>query len=72
MENKTTGSTTPAEAKELLFKITTERLENSGYGDDTRALIRVFADKIGHSKDNKKNLKYLKQEIDFILEYEVN
>ena len=42
------------------------------YGDDLRAIIRAFADKFSNVENNNiKALKWLKQEIDFILQYEV-
>jgi len=41
-----------------------EEAENKGYGDDLRAVIRLFADSMGLS------LEKLKEEIDFILKYE--
>ena len=46
------------------------------YGDDIRAIIRAVADKIAsissqEELNDKNNLEYLKQEIDFILNYEL-
>lgn len=47
------------------------------YGDDLRAVIRAFADEVNRlgnifKENNKTNLKYIKEEIDFILKYEMN
>jgi len=50
------------------IKIT--KKDTEPYGDDLRAIIRAFADKI-FDKDNKKNLELLKEEIEFILNYEI-
>ena len=45
------------------------------YGDDLRAIIRAFADKIGINSledfNDKNNLEYLLNEIKFILEHEL-
>lgn len=46
------------------------------YGDECRALIRAFADKIAERTsqedlNDKNNLEYLRDEIDFILNYEL-
>ena len=49
----------------MKITITKEDVDNSGYGDDMRAIIRVFADKI------KLSLEELKEEIEYILDYEV-
>ena len=40
------------------------------YGDDIRAIIRAFADKITQGTD-KENLEFLLNEINFILKYEL-
>jgi len=41
-----------------------EEAENKGYGDDIRAVIKLFSDSIGMG------LKELKEEIEFIIKYE--
>lgn len=47
--------------KEMLYK----KAEEQGYGDDARAVIRLFSEIIGLN-----GLKGLREEIDFILKYE--
>lgn len=60
------------------FIITVDEILN--YGDDARAIIRAFADKIdlsileqqGKPSSNKDNLEALVNEIMFILRYEID
>jgi len=41
------------------------------YGDDERAIIRAFCERIAELETDKENLEYVINEINFILQYEL-
>jgi len=52
-------------------KFVIEKEDIEIYGDDGRAIIRAFCDKIGDKGSDKENLEYVMEEIKYILEYEL-
>jgi len=51
------------------FVIQKELIES--FGDDKRAIIRAFCERIAELETDKENLEYVIKEIDFILRYEL-